>query len=190
VEEASFGEPIPIYHQGRLISQDLALCALEIHRAVRYVRLNDIKTVLEIGGGYGRWAYVFKKLLPEVEYHIVDIPPTLAISELYLTTLFGNDANLHFHLPGGLAQLPNRHFDLVVNVSSFDEMNATQAEAYLSAFGEKGRGIAYLKGHKYRRASTGRRGIFELAHPREWQELYRGGDPFQLTFGERVFRVA
>jgi putative sugar O-methyltransferase len=188
VEEAPLGEPIPIYHAGRLISQDLALCALEINRAARHIELGKIKTVLEIGGGYGRWAYVLKKLLPDVEYHIVDIPPTLAVSELYLTTLFGAK-NLHFHLPNGLRTLPARHFDLVVNVSSFDEMKASQAEDYLAAFAEKGRGVAYLKGHKYRKPGTGRRGIFELSTPGAWQELYRGGDPFQMTFGERVFKV-
>lgn len=189
VEENALGEPIPIYDGAKLLTQDLALCALEINRALRYTELSKIERVLEIGGGYGRWAYVFKKLLPNVEYHIVDIPPTLAVSELYLTTVFGSQ-NLHFHLPGELKSLPAKGFDLVLNVSSFDEMNASQAQAYLAAFAEKARGTAYIKGHTYRKHSTGRRGIFELQYPAEWHELYRGGDPFQATFGELVFRCA
>jgi putative sugar O-methyltransferase len=187
VQEDPLGDPIPIYDGDKLLTQDLALCALEINSALKFLELSKIERVLEIGGGYGRWAYVFKKLLPSIEYHIVDIPPTLAVSELYLTTLFGPQ-NLHFHLPGGVKALPARHFDLVVNVSSFDEMNASQAQAYLAAMAEKARGFAYIKGHKYRDHSTGRRGIFELEYPRAWQELYRGGDPFQTTFGELVFR--
>lgn len=189
VEEASLGSPIPLYHDGKLISQDLALTSLELNRVAEYIELSKIKTVLEIGGGYGRFAYVLKKLLPQVEYHIVDIPPTLAVSELYLTTLFGPD-NLHFHLPAELKNLPNRHFDLVLNISSFDEMNASQAEAYLAAFAQKGSNTCYVKGHKRRDASTGRRGIFELAYPQNFRELYRGGDPFKASFGEMVFRVA
>lgn len=188
VEEPSLGAPIPIYDGDTLISQDLALSALEINRVAKHADFYKIKTVLEIGGGYGRWAYVFKKLLPDVEYHIVDIPPTLAISELYLTTLFGND-NLHFHLPAALGSLPSKHFDLVVNVSSFDEMNESQAHAYLRAFAEKGRGTAYIKGHGVRKRSTGRRGVLELDYPTEWRELYRGGDPLQATFNEMVFRL-
>jgi putative sugar O-methyltransferase len=188
VEEASLGTPIPLYYRGKLISQDLALSSLEINRAVQYLELSKIERVLEIGGGYGRLAYVLKKLLPNVEYHIVDIPPTLGVSELYLTTLFGSD-NLHFHLPAKLKDLPAKHFDLVVNVSSFDEMNASQAHAYLAAFSEKGRGISYIKGHTHRDPSTGRRGIFELSYPENFRELYRGGDPFKASFGEMVFKV-
>jgi hypothetical protein len=188
VEEASLGSPIPLFYEGKLISQDLALTSLELNRIAEYIELSNIKTVLEIGGGYGRFAYVLKKLLPQVEYHIVDIPPALAVSELYLTTLFGPD-KLTFHLPAELKNLPNRHFDLVLNISSFDEMKPSQAQAYLAAFAEKGRNTCYIKGHKHRAASTGRRGIFEFTYPQNFRELYRGGDPFKASFGEMVFRV-
>ena len=188
VTEASLGSPIPLYRGSKLLSQDLALSSLEINRLAEFVDFSSIRSVLEIGGGYGRLAYVFRSLLPNVEYHIVDIPPTLAISELYLTTLFGTDG-LHFHLPAALKELPPRHFDLVLNVSSFDEMKASQAHAYLAAFAEKGRGIAYLKGHGKRKPATGRRGILEFDYPSDWVELYRGDDPFQRTFNELVFRI-
>jgi putative sugar O-methyltransferase len=188
VPEASLGSPIPLYRGPTLLSQDLALSSLEINRIAEHLDFSSIRSVLEIGGGYGRLAYVFRKLLPNVEYHIVDIPPTLAISELYLTTLFGAEG-FHFHLPVGLKSLPSGHFDLVLNVSSFDEMKASQAHAYLAEFADKGRGIAYLKGHGKRDPATGRRGILEFDYPPGWVELYRGGDPFQRTFNELVFRL-
>lgn len=188
VQEPALGNPIRIYDGDTLVSQDLALSALEINRIAKHTDLRQVRSVLEIGGGYGRLAYVFKQLLPDVEYHIVDIPPTLAVSELYLSSLLG-PGQVHFHLPAALKTLPARHFDLVINVSSFDEMKESQAHAYLRAFAEKGRGTAYIKGHGLRKRSTGRRGVLEFDYPSGWVELYRGGDPFKSTFNELVFRL-
>ncbi|MEK7076600.1 MAG: putative sugar O-methyltransferase, partial [Patescibacteria group bacterium] len=56
------------------------------------------KTVLEIGGGWGGFAYQFKKIFPNAHYVIVDFPAALLFSGTYLKTVF-DDAKIF--LSGG-----------------------------------------------------------------------------------------
>ena len=55
-------------------------------------KIDNMNTVVEIGGGYGNMAKIFKKLRPESTYIIIDIPIFSYIQALYLKILFGRDA--------------------------------------------------------------------------------------------------
>ena len=46
------------------------------------------RVVCEIGGGWGGFAYQFKKLFPNTTYVIVDLPELFLFSATYLATLF------------------------------------------------------------------------------------------------------
>jgi hypothetical protein len=52
--------------------------------------------VWEIGGGWGGFAYQFKRLFPNVTYVISGIPELLLVSSVYLLTLFP-DAQIRLH---------------------------------------------------------------------------------------------
>ncbi len=103
--------------------------------------------VLEIGSGWGGFAYQFKRLFPRVSYAIVDLPELFVFSATYLRTLFP-DATVRFHTEGSARQAgtedvdfefipvgaleayrPER-LDLVANMVSFQEMTTDQVRRY------------------------------------------------------------
>jgi hypothetical protein len=110
---------------------------------------SDRRVVLEIGSGWGGFAYQFKTLCPNSTYVCVDLPPTMLFSAVYLKTLFPEArtlvygepdfetkvANLrdydfvflpHYYLP--LAPKPK--IDLGLNMVSFQEMTTEQVDGY------------------------------------------------------------
>lgn len=59
------------------------------------VRSSDINTIVEIGGGYGNMAKIYKKINPNSTYIIIDIPVFSYIQSVYLKTIYGSEA-VHF----------------------------------------------------------------------------------------------
>ena len=55
-----------------------------------------MNTVVEVGGGYGNMAKIFKKINPNATYVIIDIPIFSYIQALYLKTIFGREAVVLF----------------------------------------------------------------------------------------------
>jgi putative sugar O-methyltransferase len=120
----------------------------------------DRPLLLEIGGGWGGFAYQFKCLHPGACYVIVDFPEALLFSAVYLTTMFP-DASI---LTVGPASDPGRdwrghdfvfvpHYlfhrmrlpsvDLAVNIASFQEMTTAQVEGYVAGLTKAGCGRLY-----------------------------------------------
>jgi glycosyltransferase involved in cell wall biosynthesis len=103
--------------------------------------------VLEIGAGWGGFAYQFKTLFPKTTYVVIDFPELFLFSATYLLTVFP-DARVRFwrvgeqtfeqseeidfvfvpvsHADAVLAACP----DLLVNLVSFQEMTTSQVERY------------------------------------------------------------
>lgn len=52
------------------------------------INKEEIHTILELGAGYGRTAYFFLKMIPNLKYVFVDIPPALYIAEKYICNQF------------------------------------------------------------------------------------------------------
>jgi hypothetical protein len=106
------------------------------------------KIVLEIGAGWGGFAYAFKTLFPDTTYVIVDLPELFLFSGTFLPTAFP-DARLAFYGdegwdPGAVASadfvfVPNTalselqlpQLDLAVNMVSFQEMTEAQVDEYV-----------------------------------------------------------
>ena len=55
------------------------------------VNISTLKTVVEVGGGYGNMAKIFRKLNSSGTYIIIDIPIFSYIQSAYLKTVFGDD---------------------------------------------------------------------------------------------------
>lgn len=204
-DEPTVGSPLPITYKGKLISQDLATSSMELNLIAKYVDMSKVVRIAEIGAGYGRLADVTAKMFPHVEYHIFDIPPALAISQNYLACTLGEsavsmfDENPHYgslegcrvraFLPHQMERFPNGYFDLVINISSLDEMAPAQVENYFSRIDEKCGGWLYLKGHGRSRSPGLRLGVDEFPYRKRWRELYRGADPLVGSFVERVYSL-
>ena len=76
-------------HRGRPISQELCNSVHEVTGMLDGLPGDSPgkMAMLELGGGYGRVAWVLAHELPEVPYVVCDIPPALAIAQRYLTTV-------------------------------------------------------------------------------------------------------
>lgn len=106
-------------------------------------------TVLEIGAGWGGFAYQFKTLFPGAHYVIVDFPAVLLFAATYLKTAFpgarvylaDGSASSYAVDPAaydflfiphyGFARLSAPAPDLFINMVSFQEMTSAQVNDYL-----------------------------------------------------------
>lgn len=121
-------------------------------------------TILEIGAGYGRIPYV---LLAEGEikkFIIVDIPPALYVSQLYLTNIFPGkkifrfrpfenfteiqkefeEADLVFLAPDQFELLPSKSVDITIGINCFQEMVDEQIISYFNLI-DRTSSYLYLK---------------------------------------------
>jgi putative sugar O-methyltransferase len=173
--------------------------------------LYDIRTVAEIGAGYGRLACLFVKFLPHVQYHIFDIPPALAIAQNYLLQCLGpsyvsffkdddspqpqlvednRQPRVKCFLPHQLEHFPEKYFDLVINISSIDEMRGDQIQHYFRMMDRLARKYIYLKG--FSKVDMGNGVIADVrSYPygKAWSQVYFGQDKVIPTFVEQVFHV-
>jgi putative sugar O-methyltransferase len=160
------GNPPRIYKGGRLISQDIANSTLEFKSVMDTgIPPERIKTIIELGAGYGRTAYVFLSLMPRARYIIADIPPALYLSQTYLSRQFPDrkvfgfrpfssygevadeleKADIAFLLPHQLDLLPDQSADLFLNISSLHEMRRDQIDHYFNEIERLTSGYLYLK---------------------------------------------
>lgn len=137
--EPETGGPLPVYLDGRLISQDLGNTSLEL--AAMLPALGEARSFLEVGAGYGRNAYALLSLYPAASYTIIDIEPALSISRWYLTQLF-DPARLPFLAPKDSSSVGD--VDVALTISSLHEMTPRTVESYLRLFDRTAQYV-YLK---------------------------------------------
>jgi putative sugar O-methyltransferase len=120
------------------------------------------KVVMEIGAGWGGFAYQFKTLCPDVTYIIIDLPQTLLFSAVYLMTLFPSVSVLIYGDKAKATLLENwqaydfvflPHYfvnqiqlsglDLAMNMASFQEMTSEQIRQYVRKIYELGCPVFY-----------------------------------------------
>lgn len=120
-------------------------------------RSGSRKIVIEIGSGWGGFAYQFKTLFPKTTYVLIDLPQSLLFSGTYLKTLFpsanilmlaGNESKVilkdlakydFVFIPHYLwRKLDARAAGLAINMVSFQEMTTAQVEDYASKLAEAG----------------------------------------------------
>lgn len=153
---------------GAFTSADLCNAIME-YQATRTALAETPKTILELGGGYGRTAYVWLSM-ERVRYIMVDVAPALWVAERYLTSIFPDRrafrwraftdfedvraefeaAEICFLTADQLALVPDESIDLGLNVSSLHEMTRDKIEYFLHQFERLLRpgGSFYLKAWK------------------------------------------
>jgi putative sugar O-methyltransferase len=189
------GNPPRIYKGGRLISQDIANATLEYKSIMDMgIPRERVKTIVELGAGSGRTAYVFLHLLPQARYIIADIPPALYLSQRYLTGQFPDrkvfpfrlfdcyrdvaaeleDADIVFLLPHQLELLPEQSADLFINISSLHEMRTEQIAYYFDQIERLTNGYLYLKQWKESRNPYDGLVVREGDYPlrRSWSRVF------------------
>jgi putative sugar O-methyltransferase len=191
LEEPLLGDPPPVRHRGRVLSQDLSNSVLEVNAMARAFGERAPKTILEIGAGYGRVAYVLLSLFPDATYTIVDIEPAQTIQRWYLTQLFDPE-RLRFLSPDETDQIEPGSIDLGVAISSLHEMTKEQVATYLDLFDRAAAGgFVYLK--QFENWQNPVDGIVQRFDdypvPARWQRSFRDVAPVQTTFIEAAWKV-
>lgn|GEM_PF-824880 len=102
--------------------------------------------VIEIGGGYGSTARIFKLMHPKISYTIIDLPESLFFAHCYLTLNFPNARVAYAHDNTRLDPdefdfvlvpvqhyfvLKDRQFDVVINTGSLQEMPAAAVDFWM-----------------------------------------------------------
>lgn len=150
VREPNYGNPYSFNYINNLISQDLLHSICEFYGATEGFYEFNKGNILEIGAGYGRLATIFLNAIPSCKYTIVDIPISLYLSQNYLTKCFASEntfkfrhfenfaeienefynSKIRFLMPHQISLIPDKEFDLIINISSFHEMTPQQIEFY------------------------------------------------------------
>ena len=141
----------------------------------------------EIGGGYGRTAYIFLKLHPKVRDILTDIEPAATIQLKYLRSQFPK-ANIISIPPKQLRSIP-KNIDLAINISSFQEMTKDTKDEYLNVIGKVAK-HAYLKEWKNWHNEDDNVTLSEEDyHLDGWKEIAKKDCPFLPGFFEALYRT-
>jgi putative sugar O-methyltransferase len=209
LEEPAEGNPVTVPLEGKRVSQDLANSLIEYYSMKEAVDFAHCRHILEIGGGYGRNAYVILKLNPHVHYMLVDVPPALWIAQRYLSAVFPNkrvfaardftdyasvrgemeQCEIVCLLPHQLALLPSRRFELALNISSFAEMQLEQINAYFAQLQRVTRDYFYTKQWKVSQNAFDALEITEPDYPLppRWRKIYSRTCAVQPLFFESLY---
>jgi putative sugar O-methyltransferase len=211
LEEPAEGGAIPVRAStGSMTSADLCNSILEYD--VPWTAIDrKPHAVLELGGGYGRTAFVWLSL-NKCKYIMVDIAPALWVAERYLSNVFQDRklfpwrsfssfaevrlefeaADLCFLTPNQLACLPDASIDLGINISSLHEMTIDKIGHYIRQFDR----LIIPGGHFYLKAW--KRSILPVDEvvisradypiPADWRIVVERTPDFQPAFFETVFQ--
>jgi len=97
--ESTVGNPIEQFvFEGKTYSRSSLNYLLGLSLLKRHADLSKIKTVLEIGGGFGTLGEILGKApLKGIKYIDLDIPPTQFAAEYYLREVFGTQRVASYH---------------------------------------------------------------------------------------------
>jgi len=211
LDEPLEGNPIRLFRKKKLISQDLANSVLEYKSIISHLKSGEIKSILELGSGYGRTAYVFLNLIPNLKYYFVDIPPALFVAEKYISNQFRNKrifkfrkfesfqeikeeferSDIAFFLPNQIELLPPKIADLFINISSLHEMRLDQIYFYFDCIDRLIKKYVYIKEWKETKVPLDDIIITEKDYPirENWEKIYWRECRVKTEFFEALFQV-
>lgn len=214
LEEPLAGNPIILEKKGKRISQDISNSYME-YSYIRHALGNDfskIKTVAEIGGGYGRLSYLFHLVHQKegVKIILIDLPPALLVAQWYFRQVFPEAkimgyrnftnfseierdfklSSICFFLPHQLELIPEGTIDLLINVSSLQEMSRHQINKYYALIDEKAK-YFYTKQWTLWENPDDKITVPALIYPTrpDWVLVNARINPVHTAFFEAMFKV-
>lgn len=214
LQEPDVGNPIVVEHDGKRISQDISNSYMEYS----YIRkslgddFSKVKTFAEIGAGYGRLGYLFHLFHQKegVKIVLIDLPPALLVSQWYLRRVFPeakimgyrnfssfseiekefNESSICFLLPHQLELLPRGTIDLLINVSSLQEMSRKQINHYYGLIDQK---VAYFYTKQWVmwENAEDKISVPAIIYPTRpnWELLNARLNPVHTQFFEAMFKI-
>jgi len=127
-------------------------------------REGEPKIIVELGGGYGRLAYVCKKMLPECTYIMLDLPEALTCAQSWLARVLPQEVvpystkikdedlqsgKVMLFLPHMIENIPTKSIDAFINIYSFAEMPKESINNYFHHLDRITDGVFFTKQRKY-----------------------------------------
>lgn len=158
---------------GRPMSLDFLQSIEEYYRIKEAWQLAGLrdkpKLVVELGGGYGRLAYIFRQMNPECTYVILDLPEALICSASWLKMVLPSGDLVPYFESRQLTKITrdtllsnrvwtlgahqmeliqNKSIDIFVNIYSFAEMPETVIQNYFAQIDRITNNLFYSKQRK------------------------------------------
>ncbi len=139
-KELDYGKPVTntVTHNGQrfLINLDY-LMAFEDVELISTVQRQEIRSIVEVGAGFGRLAHVLLLLREEIEsYIVIDLPEILSLSHDYLKAVLPRNyfLKLSFLNPSQIPSEICQRADLAIQVDGLQEMTTESLEKYFLIF--------------------------------------------------------
>ncbi len=139
------GNPVSVSVRSCAVNVDYLLAVDEFLFLEKAVDLSTLRSVVEIGAGFGRTCHTLLAMLPGLErYTIVDLGNMLNLSKRFLSVAVPE----HFHklrfVEAGGEPAEGIGADLAMNIDSFQEMPPTAIDRYMAGI-DAGCRYFYLK---------------------------------------------
>jgi hypothetical protein len=132
--DVSIGRPVSVTVEGCAINVDHLFAVEEVMFVEAALPPERLRTIVEIGAGFGRTAQAFLCLQDQLQsYTILDLPEVLRLSELYLRRVLPPALFAKLRFVDALASRVEIAADLVLNIDSFQEMPRETVQQYLRA---------------------------------------------------------
>jgi putative sugar O-methyltransferase len=209
VSESDFGNPHQqLSFEGRRYSRSFLNYLRGLTFLKKHVDTASIRSVLEIGGGYGSLGEILLKSTPNPIFYLnVDIPPVAFVATQYLQAVFGKKAVLDYGTTRNLEaidsieasahtrtmvlcpwQLPKLKgtFDLFVNFFSFQEMEPDVVENYANFINERVTKYLLLRNQrdgKQRAGAPGHHGVLTPITRTDYLRFFKDFEPLAVDSG-------
>lgn len=132
IGNTTVGQPLSVQVNGVDVNLDYMTSVEEFDFLDRNPAFKNVRTVAEIGAGFGRTAHTLLKLCPQIEsYTIVDLEPMLKLSSGYLKKVLGDQfSKMRFVAAHDEKTWSNLGADLAINIDSFQEMPPKTIDGY------------------------------------------------------------
>ena len=189
VTDFDVGSPHGAHIDNKFVTQDLVTTAEEADILSKTINLQDIKTITEIGVGYGRTASYLLRCFPNIEkYHLVDIHPAIKLAEEYLSIVLDKDllSKIVFMTPDGLNEACRERVDLVLAISSLNEMTGTYVDFYLEMIDRYSHYFYHKNSNQHEHCALSP----EKYNRKNWKTLYDCESRTTKNMIDRIYHVS
>lgn len=198
---------------GRSMSLDFLQSVEEAYRIRdawrRSGRADNPRVIVELGAGYGRLAYVCRRMMPGSTYVILDLPEALVCAQSWLSRVLGDEVvpyeatradvdvdrrylragKVYLFLPHKIETIRPDTVDAFVNIYSFAEMPFESIRNYFRNLDRITNGILYMKQRALEVNAFDDVRVAEESYPvpPHWRPLFRGTTTLYDGFFEAAY---